>query len=114
MHVNPEYAEYKPEFSKLHSITSRQFNAQRMSIEGRLKARKASLEQEHDKVAAKLAGATKVIERIEEERKSGTKTKQNAFVLHQKKRLKAKPATKDQGSGRGHRGWRQEALLRRP
>ena len=77
-----------PEFSKLHGITSRQFNALLMSVEGRLKARKASLEHEHNKVAAKLAGAVKVIEQIEKERKDGTKTKQNAFVLHQKKRLR--------------------------
>ena len=88
MLVDPEYAEYKPEFSKLHGITSRQFNALRMSVEGRLEARKASIVREHDKVAAKLASAVKIIEKIEEERKAGTKTKQNAFILHQKKRLK--------------------------
>ena len=85
MLVDPEYAEYKPEFSKLHGITSRQFNALRMSVEGRLEARKASIVREHDNVAAKLASAVKIIEKIKEERKAGTKTKQNAFILHQKK-----------------------------
>ena len=85
-----------------------------MSVEWRLKARKVSLEQERDKVAAKLGLAVKVIEQIEKARKNRTKTKQNAFELHQKKRLKAKPATKAQGSGRGHRKRRQEALFRRP
>ena len=83
-----DYAKYKPAFCRQHGITSRQFNSLRMSVEGRLEARKSSLDREHDKVAAKLAGAIRVIDRIEAELKSGVKTKQNAFVLHQKKRLR--------------------------
>jgi hypothetical protein len=90
MLVDPEYAGYKSDFSKLHGVTSRQFNSLRMSVEGRLEARKSSLEREHDKVAAKLTSAIKIITNIEKERKDGIKTKQNDFVLHQKKRLRYK------------------------
>src|ERR1700681_3124921 len=83
-----DYAKYKPAFFRQHGITSRQFNSLQMSVEGRLEARKSSLEHEHDKVAAKLTGAIKVIEGIEAERSSGMGTKLNAFVVHQKKRLR--------------------------
>lgn len=64
--VDPDCAKYKPTFSSQQAAT---------------RARTGQS-------AAKLAGTIKIIARAEKECKDGTKTKQNAFVLQQKKRLR--------------------------